>query len=90
MVERGESSNKAEDSEKTQNPVRKYAGKKPMKVSGGVESMNVEILHAVDVTETPVSKLLEKKAIVGLESLHPINIDGAGTFTQIANEIPVV
>jgi len=26
--------------------------------------MNVEILHSVDVTETPVSKLLEKKAIV--------------------------
>ena len=52
--------------------------------------MNVEILQAVDVTETPISKLPEEKVIGGLESLHPINTDGAGTFAQIANEIHVV
>ena len=90
MVEGGESSNKAEDLDKTQTPIRKYAGIKLMKVSGGVESVNVEILHAVDVTETPISKLPEEKVIGGLQSLHPINTDGAGTFAQIANEIHVV
>jgi len=90
MVEGGKSSNKAEDLDKTQTPIRKYAETKLMKVSRGVESMNVGILHVVDVTETPISKLPEEKVIGGLESLHPINTDSARTVAQIANEIHVV
>lgn len=90
MNEGGESSNRAGYLDKTHAAIRKDAGNKLMKVSEGVESMNGEILNAANVTEGHISNLPENESIVGFESFHRINVDGAGTFTQIANEISAV